>query len=209
MHPCPPRWPALALLATLAGPAPALAEPIAPALGGFHVGAFLGGVQLRSSLDVPARGPFPATTVTDQGASGLLFGGVAGYGRLLPGGLYLGAEVEIAVPQNVVSRVRVYNQEMRARLTTDGGVFLRGGYSWDGRSLVFARAGVTLPRQAFETVGGREVANRWLATPALGAGAEFLVAPQLALRLDATYTFPGGENPVDSLRGTLGLSWRF
>jgi hypothetical protein len=199
----------LLLVATPCAANPGWASPVTPAFGGFYAGAFIGGVQLRSSLDVPARGPFPATSVTDQGASGFLFGGVAGFGRLLPGGLYLGAEFELAVPQNVVSRVRVYNQEMRARLTTDGGVFIRGGYSWDGRGLVFARAGVTLPRQAFETVGGREVGNRWLVTPALGGGAEFLVAPRTALRLDVTYTFPGGENPVDSLRGTLGLTYRF
>jgi opacity protein-like surface antigen len=158
---------------------------------------------------VPARGPFPATRVTDRGASGLLFGGVLGYGHLFAGGFYLGAEFELAVPDNVVSRVRVYGREMRARLTTDGGVFVRGGYSWDGSSLLFVRAGVTAPRPAFETMDGREVSNRWLVTPAIGGGAEFAVTSAIALRADVTYTFPGGENPVDSLRGTLGLSYRF
>lgn len=209
MRSCSTTAPAFGLAALLLG-GPALAEQAAARPpGGFHAGVFAGGVRIESSVAVPAMGPRPAKTVDDQGATGFLFGAVAGYGRLFPSGLYLGAELEFAVPQDVVSRVRIHGREMRARLTTDGGVFVRAGASWDGQGLAFLRAGVTVPRQAFETAGGREVSNRWLATPAVGAGFELPLSRTVALRGDVTYAFPAGENPVDSLRATLGLTHRF
>jgi hypothetical protein len=221
----PTPLPALALLGLLlAGPAlaqgqspaegPGATQSTPPAepprmLGGAYAGVFLGGVRISSTVEAPAIGPLPARQVDDEGASGFLFGAVAGYGHRFANGVYLAAEFELALPQDVVSTVRIHGREIRARLTTDGGFFVRAGYSWDGRSLVFARGGLTIPRQAFETVGGREVANRLLPSPAVGAGFELPITRAIAFRADVTYTFPGGENAVDSLRGTLGLSYRF
>ena len=127
--------------------------------------------------------------------------------RALGERLYLGAEIEGLWPLAVTSRLNAAGAEYRARLRQEVGAYGRIGYSPDGRSLVYLRGGLTIPRQVFETA--HQASARWQPGPAIGAGAEVALTENLLIRLDATWDLPAGRNSLESYRMSAGIVWRF
>lgn len=80
-----------------------------------------------------------------------------------------------------------------------------------GDGFIFgARAGVTVPRQSFQSVENGAPANAdWSLVPAFGLGGEVHVTQSVAIRFDATYSIPSGANRIESWRMTAGALWRF
>lgn len=203
------RLPAYCLAALL------LAAPLFPRaaaaqqdrLSGVTLGVFIGIAVLDSTVDIPATPNGPAMRFVDQGGDGMIFGARLGYGRLLGNEIYLGAEIEGLLPLGVTSRLNAAGAEYRARLRQEVGIYGRVGWSPDGRSMVYLRGGLTVPRQLFETASGSSA--RWQPGPAIGAGAEVAVTENLLIRLDATWDLPAGHNSLESYRMSAGLVWRF
>ena len=196
---------ALALMLLLA-PAAARAEAD-DRISGLYINAFFGLAVMDSTVNIPAQGSRPAMRFVDQGGDGMIYGLRLGYGRRLEDGLYLGAEIEGLLPIMVTSRLMAAGAEYRARLRQEVGGYLRIGYSLDGRSLLYVRGGLTLPRQVFET--GESAQSRSTPAVAVGAGAEVHVSPRAAIRLDATWNLPSGRNDLESYRLSAGVVWRF
>ncbi|WP_137124870.1 hypothetical protein [Roseomonas sp. HF4] len=197
----------LAILATvigLAGPAAAQEDR----LGGFHIGIFGGEAILDSTVTIPATATSPGAVFVDQGGDGFIFGARAGWGRLVTERAYLGIEGEAIVPYNVTSRLNALGVEYRARLRNEFGVYGRIGYAPARDGMVYFRAGLTVPRQSFQSTGGQDGAD-WTLVPAFGVGGEIHVTHDIALRVDATYSVPSGANRIESWRLTGGILWRF
>lgn len=179
-------------------------------LNGFYVNGFAGIAVLDSTVEFPETATRPAGKIVDQGGDGPIFGMRAGWGRMATRHLYLGTEAELTLPLNVTSRLMAYGAEYRARLRNEAGVFGRIGWSPEGNSLFFLRAGVTVPRQSFQSVrDGNDPGTNWSVVPTIGLGAETHLTRNVAARIDATYSMPTGVNRIESYRLTAGLVWRF
>lgn len=179
-------------------------------LAGFHIGAFGGAAILDSTVTLPAAPGRPSATFVDQGGDGFVFGLRAGWGRMIEDRAHAGIEAEYLVPYNVTSRLMALGAEYRARLRNEAGLYGRIGYAPARDAMVYLRAGVTLPRQSFRSVAqGVSAGADWTLVPAFGLGGEVHVTERLALRLDATYSIPSGENRIESWRMTAGVLWRF
>lgn len=180
-------------------------------LSGFYLGAFGGMVVLDSTIVFPATETRPAAKFVDQGGDGPIFGVRAGWGTMIGRHTYAGAEAEFIVPYNATSRLMALGAEYRARLRNEIGLYGRLGWSPEGNSLFFMRAGVTVPRQTFESVqGGNDSGGTdWSMVPTIGLGAETHLTRNLVARIDATYSWPSGTNVIESYRMTAGLAWRF
>jgi opacity protein-like surface antigen len=197
---------AAAFLLGAAGPALAAEERLA----GFHVGAFGGATILDSTVTLPAAPGRPAATFVDQGGDGFIFGLRAGWGTMIDERAYAGIEGEFLVPYNVTSRLMALGAEYRARLRNEFGLYGRLGYAPSADAMVYLRAGVTLPRQSFQSVGSAAPGGAdWTLVPAFGLGGEVHVTRDVALRFDVTYSIPSGENRIESWRMTAGVLWRF
>ena len=196
---------AVAILAT----APA-ARAEESRFSGFHLGAFAGVALIDSTVEFPATATHPAAKFVDQGGDGPIFGIRGGWGAMIGDQTYAGVEGEFLVPYNVTSRLMALGVEYRARLRNEFGLYGRIGIMPDRASLLYLRAGLTIPRQNFEVVqGGNAPGADWSLVPAIGLGAEGFVSRNLALRLDATYSVPTGTNKMESWRVTAGVVWHF
>ncbi len=196
---------ALALWVCLAAPGTAVAQE--DRLSGVSLGVLIGLAVLDSTVDIPTTATRPAMRFVDQGGDGMLFGARLGYGRLLGEGIFLGAEIEGLLPHGVTSRLNAAGAEYRARMRQEIGAYGRIGYSPDGRSLLYLRGGLTIPRQLFETA--TQASARWQPGPAIGAGAEVAMTQNVLVRLDATWALPAGHNSLESYRMSAGIAWRF
>lgn len=185
-------------------------ESSAPPVTGFYANAFAGMIVMDSTIVFPATESRPQAKFVDQGGDGALFGARLGWGTLVSQHIYTGIEAEGLVPWNATSRLKAFGVEYRTRLRSEIGAYGRIGWSPDGRSLLFFRAGLTVPRQNFETVqdGARRGAD-WTAVPALGLGAEVPLTRHVAFRIDASYTWPNGDNIFETYRLNAGLTYRF
>ncbi len=221
-----------AALGLLMQPSVAMAQPD---LGGFYIGTFGGGAFLEADIvtpavtrtttvqtTVPVQTPFgvqnravsvsvpvtlPSQRLRSQGGSGAIFGGRAGYGVLLDGQYYLGAEVEVTFPQLAEMRLNLFGQTLKGSLDTEFGIHLRAGWTPNGQTLLFLRGGVAVPRQRFEI--GTTTVERWAPTPAIGVGMEHLLASGVSGRIDLGYYPALEDNQIGSFRGTLGIGYRF
>lgn len=179
-------------------------------LNGFYAGISAGIIVLDSTVQFNATPTQPARKYVDQGGDGIAIDLRGGWGQLVSRSVYLGVEGEVIFPINVTSRLRTPENEYRARLPTEFGAYGRIGLTPDGRSMVFARAGVTVPRPRFQTTIGQEQKNEdWTLVPAVGIGAEINMTRNLVVRVDATYAIPLGENIIESYRFSGGIAWRF
>lgn len=195
-------------------PAIALAAAALPAhaqevrLNGFYLGVFGGMAVIDSTVTIPATATRPAAKFVDQGGDGAVVGLRAGWGSMISRHGYAGIEADLLLPIDVTSRLMAMGVEYRDRLRNEFGVFGRLGWSPEGNSLFFLRAGMTIPRQSFENVPGG-TRDTWSVAPAIGLGAETHLSRRLVARIDATYSWPTGENRMESYRMTAGLAWRF
>ncbi len=222
--------PWLILGALTLGVAPAQAQT-----SGFYIGAFAGGAFLNSNLvtpsftqtqtvsaTVPVSTPFgtqnvnvtapfsttiPAQRLRNQGGQGFIGGLRAGYGQRLNDRIYLGAEVEVTFPQNAQSRLAIMGMSYRARLETEGAIFIRVGYLFSDTSMAYLRGGGAMPRHVARV--GRQSVERWTPTPAVGFGFEQRLMPQVSLRADMTYMPALEDNQIGSFRAVLGISYHF
>jgi opacity protein-like surface antigen len=195
------------LAAVLAGAAlPALAEEVR--LDGFYLGIFGGMAVLDSTVVIPATDTRPAAKFVDQGGDGAVVGLRVGWGSMISRHGYAGLEGDFLLPIEVTSRLMALGVEYRDRLRNEFGVFGRLGWSPEGNSLFFLRAGMTIPRQSFDNVPGG-TRDTWSVAPAIGLGAETHLSRHLVARIDATYSWPTGDNRMESYRMTAGLAWRF
>ncbi len=196
----------LALGLAVATALPASAEEIR--LNGFYLGVFGGIAVLDSTVVIPATDTRPAAKFVDQGGDGAVVGLRAGWGTMISRHGYAGVEGEFLLPIDVTSRLNAMGVEYRDRLRNEFGLYGRIGWSPERNSLFFLRAGLTIPRQSFDNVPGgtRETTS---VAPAIGLGAETHVTRRVAARIDATYSWPTGENRMGSYRMTAGLAWRF
>jgi hypothetical protein len=80
-----------------------------------------------------------------------------------------------------------------------------------GHSLIYLRAGVSVPRQNFESVqGGNDAKSAdFTLVPTIGGGMEMNFSRRFFGRADITYSWPTGENAIESYRFTAGLGIRF
>lgn len=195
--------PAIALAATAL---PAHAQEVR--LNGFYLGVFGGMAVIDSTVTIPATATRPAAKFVDQGGDGPVVGLRAGWGSMISRHGYAGIEADLLLPIDVTSRLMAMGVEYRDRLRNEFGVFGRLGWSPEGNSLFFLRAGMTIPRQSFENVPGG-TRDTWSVAPAIGLGAETHLSRRLVARIDATYSWPTGENRMESYRMTAGLAWRF
>lgn len=179
-------------------------------VNGFYVSGFAGMIVLDSTVEFPETPTRPAAKFVDQGGDGVILGARAGWGRLVTQRVYLGGELEATIPWNVTSRLMAFGTEYRARLRSEFGAFARIGWSFDSRSLVFLRAGLTIPTQNFQSVeNGSNARANWTAVPTLGVGAEVPIGGSWAARVDASYSWPNGANAIESYRLTASLTYRF
>lgn len=203
---------ALAMLGCLAfAPQHAWADGRNAEVDGYYVGLFAGAVVIDSTVDFPATETRPAGRIVDQGGDGLILGVRAGWGTMLDRTIYAGFEGEIVLPHNVTSRLDAYGAEYRARLRNELGVYGRLGWVTYGHSLIYLRAGVSVPRQNFESVqGGNDAKSAdFTLVPTIGGGMEMNFSQRLFGRADITYSWPTGENAIESYRFTAGLGMRF
>ncbi|MBR0655747.1 hypothetical protein [Plastoroseomonas arctica] len=181
------------------------------ALGGFYVNGFAGAAIIDSTVNFAATANRPAGRFVDQGGDGLLVGARLGWGTVLAPHLYAGVELEGVFPYNVTSRLMAYGAEYRARLRNEIGGYARVGWTSDGGSVVFARAGFSMPRQIFQSTqspGGRNSAA-WSAVPAFGVGAEVPVWGPVFARFDVGYSMQRGANRLETYRLNAGFTLRF
>ena len=177
---------------------------------GAYVGVFAGFLALDSTIVFPATASRPAAKYVDQGGDGIAFGLRAGWGRLVTQHTYAGIEIEGLLPHNTTSRLMAMGLEYRARMRSEIGVYGRLGWSPDGRNLLYTRFGLTIPKQNYQSV--REPANasaEWSPVPAFGVGHEIALTDRISTRLDVTYSFPSGDNIMESYRMTIGVTYRF
>ena len=116
------------------------------AISGFFLNGFAGAAVIDSTVSFAATASRPAGRFVDQGGDGLLVGARLGWGTVLASHLYAGAELEGVAPYNVTSRLMAYGAEYRTRLRNEVGAYARLGWTSDGGSLVFIRAGFSMPR---------------------------------------------------------------
>jgi hypothetical protein len=177
---------------------------------GFYISGFAGMAVLDSTVSFPATDQRPAAKFVDQGGDGVIFGGRLGWGTLVTQHTYLGGELEGLLPWNVTSRLMAFGVEYRARLRAEVGAFGRLGWSPDGRSLFFVRAGFVIPTQNFQSVeNGNNARADWTAVPSIGGGTEISLSRSWSARIDVTYSWPSGTNVIESYRMTVGLTYRF
>lgn len=205
------------------------------ALSGFYIGAFGGYASLNGTLATPATsittnvpvraiiptplGPQTVTTTVpatiqvppqrlkDQGGSGALFGIRLGYGRILWEEFYFGGEADLSFPQLVEANLQVMGRSVTAGLRTEGSFYLRAGWTPNQETLLFVRAGVAVPRQVIQS--GAFKAERWSPTPAVGVGIEHALTQHFSVRADITIMPAVTDNQIGSLRGTIGVAYRF
>ncbi|WP_198377688.1 outer membrane beta-barrel protein [Neoroseomonas rubea] len=195
------------LAAALAATAlPAAAEEAR--LNGVYLGVFGGMAVIDSTVVIPATATRPAAKFVDQGGDGAILGLRAGWGTMISRHGYAGVEGEFLLPIEVTSRLMALGVEYRDRLRNEFGLYGRLGWSPEGNSLFFLRAGMTIPRQSFDAVPGAS-RETWSVAPAIGLGAETHLSRHLVARIDATYSWPSGDNRMESYRMTAGLAWRF
>lgn len=185
---------------------PAAAQEVR--LNGFYLGVFGGMAAIDSTVTIPATDTRPAAKFVDQGGDGAVVGLRGGWGTMISRHGYAGIEADLLLPINVTSRLMAMGVEYRDRLRNEFGLFGRLGWSPEGNSLFFLRAGMTIPRQSFENVPGG-TRDTWSVAPAIGLGAETHLTYNLVARIDATYSWPTGDNRMESYRMTAGLAWRF
>jgi hypothetical protein len=168
--------------------AAALALPI-PAMAQGYVNAFAGAVVMDSTVTVGG------VKLIDQGGDAFNAGLRAGWGRVLPSGIYIGAEAELfgaAGRSRAVVNGAVYN------LALNGGAagFVRAGWQPHGSgALFFARGGA----QALFTSQGAQV------VPAIGIGAEVPISGRWFARVDLTYAW----NSTEFYQGNAGVGFRW
>lgn len=182
-----------------------------PAVSGFYINGFAGAAIIDSTVKFAATPERPAGRFVDQGGDGLLVGARVGWGTLLATYIYAGAEFEGVAPYNVTSRLMAYGAEYRARLRNEVGAYARLGWTSDGGSLVFIRAGFSMPRQIFastQSADGRSRAD-WSAVPAFGVGAEVKVWGPVFARVDVGYSMQHGANRLETYRLNAGFTLRF
>ncbi|MES2710043.1 MAG: hypothetical protein V4653_00535, partial [Pseudomonadota bacterium] len=109
---------------------------------GFYVGAFAGAIIVDSKVTIHDNGTQSSARLQDIGA---ILGLRGGWGMRLTPGLYVGAELEGLIPANVNSRYSALGQTYRRRIREEIGVYGRVGWSPDGQSLLFLRAGMAAP----------------------------------------------------------------
>ncbi|NMJ42459.1 porin family protein [Roseomonas sp. JC162] len=196
-------------LVALASPATANEPDLRP-LNGFYAGVFAGAIALDSTVSFAATDTRPAERYVDQGGDGFVVGLRGGWGQLISVHKYLGIEIEGLVPWNVTSRLNANGAEYRARLRSELGIYGRAGWSRDGQDLLFIRAGFTIPKQTYESVENHGTGTAdWTPVPTIGAGAEIAISRRWAGRVDISYSFPHGDNVLESYRLTFGVSYRF
>lgn len=204
-------------------------------LSGLYIGAFVGGAYLDTTLvtpaithrqttevdisvptpqgtvlvrrSVPVSVTFPSQRIKDQGGNGVVFGARFGYGTILWDRIYVGAEAEVTFPQMAESSRELFGQTYRGTLNTEAALFVRAGYTLNGQTLFYGRAGVAVPRQRVEV--GSTTVERWFPTPAVGVGVEHALTPKIALRMDLTMYPAVEDNQIGSYRGVVGVSYRF
>lgn len=180
-------------------------------VSGFYINGFAGAAIIDSTVRFAATPDRPAGRFVDQGGDGLLVGGRFGWGSVVATHLYLGAEAEGVAPYNVTSRLMAYGAEYRARLRNEVGAYARIGWTLNGGSLIFARAGFSMPRQIFQSTQsptGRNSAD-WSAVPAFGVGAEVPIWGPVFARVDVGYSLQHGANRLETYRLNAGLTLRF
>lgn len=201
----------LAVLGAVVG-APAQAHPseTSDRLSGIYIGAFAGAVVLDSTVRFATEKPKGGPKLVDQGGDGQIGGLRAGWGAMLNDHVYLGLEVEASKTHRAISRYNSHRSDYQSNLEGDFGTYGRLGWSPEGNSLIFVRAGVSAQdykvrasRRLVGHLGGAVVA------PSLGLGLETHLTPGLAARIDATHAMPTGPLQQETYRVTMGLSWRF
>jgi hypothetical protein len=156
---------------------------------------------------VPATVKVPPQRLKDQGGSGAVFGLRAGYGRVLWEEVYLGAEADLTFPQLAESHWEIMGRSVKASLQTEAGFYGRAGWTPNQQTLFFVRAGLAVPRQVVRS--GAIKVERWTVTPAVGVGIEHALTRHLSARIDVTFMPSVTDNQIGSIRGTVGVAFRF
>jgi hypothetical protein len=157
--------------------------------------------------NVPATIQVPSQRLKNQGGSGAIFGVRLGYGRILWDEAYLGAELDVTFPQLAEANLQVLGRPVKAGLWTEGSLYFRAGWTPNRQTLFFIRGGIAVPRQVVQS--GAFKAERWSATPAIGVGIEHALTEHLLARADITVMPAVTDNQMGSLRGTIGIAYRF
>ena len=189
---------------------PCSAFAVEDRLSGFYIGGFAGAAVIDSTVELPATETTPAVKFVDQGGDGAIFGLRLGWGTMLSRQAYAGIEAEAIIPHEVTSRLMAMGVEYRARLRGEVGLYGRLGWSVDGNTLLFLRAGLSVPRQTFTSprhAGGED--TDWSVAPGFGLGIETHLTRNLLVRMDIHYSAPSGTNSLELYHLTAGLAWRF
>ena len=185
-------------------------------LSGSYIGAFAGGVYAHSDFRVPARTlrttgdvsiTVPSMQVDHLGGVGGIVGLRAGYGALYSSGVYLGIEAEFTYPLGVDVEISGGGMRYRASLDAEYAAFLRAGWSWDAKTLLFLRGGVIVPRQIIDHTSDTE--KRWSPSPAVGVGVEHSLDQKYSLRLDITYSAAMETYQLATARALISFARRF
>ena len=180
----------------LAGAAAQRSEAAVFPIEGFYVGAFAGAIVVDSKVTLRGNGTQTSARLRDTGAALGLRGG---WGMRLTPSLYAGLELEGMFPIDVNSSYSALGQTYRREIYSEIGAYGRLGWSPDGQSLLFLRAGTAA------SMGGDYPAF----VAVIGAGAEMPISQRLAGRVDVAYSFPFTRNHVEIYRLTAGVVLRF
>lgn len=202
----------------------------ASSFNGFYAGVSVGLSQskskigLKTAISTGANGISAGSLSAGTSAfSGTLF---AGYGQTLANNIYLGGEIFGSLSAGSVTIVSVGTTSLTAKVAPSFGAAARLGYTVTPQSLVFLSLGVASEGvKASGSIAGTaaSITKRKVAFVP-GIGFEMLLADNLALRGDMTYSF-AGKLDVSAIGGTttagdksyeprtlgvkLGLAYRF
>lgn len=192
--------------------AQAQAQPSTPTLNGayFSSGVFVGGDFSRQTIPLGIQNGQPRSLTTQIVTPSSMAGMRLGWGRVVQGGIYLGAELEGSMPFTATVSQTAVGTEFRAKSGLELAGFGRLGWSPDDRNLIFVRAGAISLNRSLEApqFNYRSGPDNELA-PAFGIGAEIAVTDRVSFRMDLTHARGSGETDLKIFQGAIGLSYRF
>jgi opacity protein-like surface antigen len=186
-------------------------ESVAPLSGPyFSMGVFAGGnfSQQTVSLRLPNghQQTLSAELVTPSTNAGIRLG----WGQVLTENIYLGLEAEGVVPFQSSTEQAVLGVRYVSKLRPEGAGFARVGWTSDGKSLFFVRAGaVNLSRTTEVPLYNYKSSADSGWAPAIGVGLEVALTKSVSIRLDMSHANASGETNLKTFQGALGISYRF
>ena len=199
-----------AIFASLPGLAFAT-EPASPLAGPYmSIGVFAGGNFSQQTVSLRLPNGQQRTLSTELVTPTTNVGVRLGYGKVIFENIYLGAEAEGSLPFRASTEQYALGVRYITKTEAEGAGFVRLGWTPDGQSMVFVRAGalnlnrsVEVPQYNYRTKSD----GGW--APAFGVGLEVGLSQNASVRLDMSHANTSGDSNLKTFQGSIGISYRF